>query len=227
MWRCFPTLMLIGCSEYDIKQLCVDTRNAFDVEEVSVLQDAAGYAGARDAIIMEFDSGDFAPDEGWRVVSVEVMAMIPSWLFDIYGDDADLAIEVYDAADPNSTTPWVVNQTIRKADWEWREVTLPFDSATAGQTGDFDQMSAWIKYDFMTQIPEEGMTSDQYLVSVAWDDFSTIGVGYSNFNLACDKNWTDWGDGFTLNSTTAGANECSWPMFRLELETRRYADNCD
>ena len=100
-------------------------------------------------------------------------------------------------------------------------------SATAGQTGDFDQMSAWIKYDFLSQIPEEGMTSDQYLVSVAWGNVSNLAVGYSNFNLACDKNWTDWGDGFVLNSTTAGANECSWPMFRLELETRRYADNCD
>jgi hypothetical protein len=70
------------------------------------------------------------------------------------------------------------------------------------------------------------MTSEQYLVSVSWPQNSNIAVGYSNFNLACDKNWTDWGSGFSLNSTTADELECSWPMFKLELETRKYEDSC-
>ena len=216
-----------ACSEYDIKQLCVNTNNAFDVEEVSVLQDAAAYPGARDAIVMDFDSGDFAADEGWRVVTVEALAMIPVWEFDTYGDNADITIEIYDANNPNTVTPWTVTQTIKRSDWEWREVRLPDDAATAGQTFDFDQMRAWVSFDFSDLIPESGMTSDQYLVSVAWADSANLAVGYSNFNLACDKNWTDWGDGFSLNSTTANAFECSWPMFRLELETRKYEDNCN
>ena len=213
-----------ACSEYDIKQLCVNTNNAFDVEEVSVLQDAAAYPGARDAIVMNFDSGDFAADEGWRVATVEILAMIPTWEFDWYDDSANIAIEIYDANNPNTVNPWVVTQTIKRSDWEWRDVQLPQGSATAT---DPDQMRAWVSFDFTDIIPESGMTSDQYLVSVAWPPNSNLTVGYSNFNLACDKNWTDWGDGFSLNSTTANAFECSWPMFRLELETRKYEDSCN
>lgn len=217
----------IACSDYEIKELCVDKNNAFDVEEVSVLQDAAGYPGVRDAIVMDFDSGDFAADEGWRVVTVELLVMIPSWQFNSYGDNQPLTVEIYDADNPNTTTPWVVTQTIRSDDWHWREVTLPYDAAIAGQDGNYDQMRAWVSFDFSDTIPESGMTSDRYLVSVSWNPTSTLAVGYSNFNLACDKNWTDWGDGFVLNSTTANANECSWPMFTLELETRRYQDSCN
>lgn len=219
-------LFLCSCSEYDIKQLCVDTNNAFDVEEVSVLQDAAAYPGARDAIVMDFDSGDFDAGEGWRVVTVQALAMIPSWEFDEYDDSSILSIEIYDANNPNSVTPWVVQQTIRRSDWEWREVRLPDDAATAGQTFDFDQMRAWVSFDFATTIPQSGMNSAQYIISVSWPQDSGLAVGYSNFNLACDKNWTDWGSGFSLNSTTANAFECSWPMFRLELETRKYQDDC-
>ena len=225
--RYISLFLLISCSEYDIKQLCVDTKNAFDVEEVSILQDAAGYAGARDAIVMDFDSGDFDAGEGWRVVTVEIMAMIPTWQFEWYGDDIPLSVEIYDAADPNSTEPWVLTQTITKSQWDWQDIVLPADAAVAGQTLDYEQTRAWVRFDFSDIIPQSGMTSDQYLVSIAWDSFYAMAVGYSNFNLACDKNWTDWGDGFVLNSTTAGSNECSWPMFRFELETRRYQDNCD
>ena len=217
----------IACSDYNLKELCVDKNNAFDVEEVSVLQDAAAYPSARDAIVMDFDSGDFAADEGWRVVTVDILAMIPTWQFDFYGDDQPLTVEIYDADNPNMVTPWVVTQTIRRSDWEWREITLPDDAATAGQTFDYDQMRAWVSFDFSETIPESGMTSDRYLVSVSWNPYSNLAVGYSNFNLACDKNWTDWGDGFVLNSTTANAFECSWPMFTLELETRRYQDSCN
>ena len=218
---------LFGCSGYDIKQLCVNTNDAFDVEEVSVLQDAAAYPGTRDAVVMDFDSGDFDADEGWRVVTVEALAMIPTWQFDSYDDNQQLSIEIYDSNNPNDSTPWISTQTIRKADWEWREVILPDDAAIAGQTFDYEQMRAWVSFDFATTIPDSGMTSDEYLVSVAWNTNSNLAVGYSNFNLACDKNWTDSGSGFILNSTTANALECSWPMLRLELETRRYEDTCD
>ena len=207
--RLLIPFMLLACSEYNVKQLCVDKSNGFDIEEVSVLQDAAGYAFTRDAVIMDFDGGSFAADEGWRVISVEVMAMIPTWYLD-----------------PYEATPWVVTQRITKSDWEWRAITLPGDAAVAGQTLDFEQTRAWVRFDFSEEIPESGMTSNQYLVSVAWNSYGTPAVGYSNFNLACDKNWTDSGSGFILNSTTAGAQECSWPMLRLEIETRRYEDDC-
>ena len=223
----YTSTALFGCSEYDIKQLCVNTNDAFDVEEVSVLQDAAAYPGTRDAVIMDFDSGDFAADEGWRVVTVEALAMIPTWQFESYSDNEQLSIEIYDSNNPNDSTPWIVTQTINRADWEWREITLPDDAAIAGQSFDYEQMRAWVSFDFATTIPDSGMTSDEYLVSVAWSANSNLAVGYSNFNLACDKNWTDSGSGFILNSTTANALECSSPMLRLEHETRRNKDTID
>ena len=129
----FAVIFCSACSEYDIKQLCVNTNNAFDVEEVSVLQDAAAYPGARDAIVMDFDSGDFAADEGWRVVTVEALAMIPTQEFETYNDNYDITIEIYDANNPNTVNPWVITQTVIRSDWEWREIRLPSDAATAGQ----------------------------------------------------------------------------------------------
>ena len=143
-----------------------------------------------------------------------------AWFFHTPG------LKIVYPSSPYDATPWVVEQRIVRSDWEWRDITLPSDAAVAGQTLDFEQTRAWIRFDFSEQIPQSGMTSDEYLVSVVWNSLGTPAVGYSNFNLACDKNWTDLGDGFVLNSTTAGAQECSWPMFKLEMETRRYEDEC-
>ena len=54
MVRPMIALLLIGCSEYDIKQLCVNTRNAFDVEEVSFYKMPLDMP-EQEMIVMEFD----------------------------------------------------------------------------------------------------------------------------------------------------------------------------
>jgi len=218
---------LSACSEYDLKRLCVEVNDGFDIEEVSVLQDAAGYPGAQDAIILNHDASGLGPDSSWRVVSVDIMPMFSDWALDFYGDDALITVKVWDGSDPTASTPWEVTKRIVKSDLSWADVTLPSDSATAGSTGSFDQKWAWANFDFSDVIPDTGMNSEDYLVGITWNTLGIPAVGYSNFNLACDKNWTDWGSGWQLNSTTASAEECSWPMLQVGIETSRYQENCE
>ena len=49
-------------------------------------------------------------------------------------------------------------------------------------------------------------------------------VGYSNFELPCPQNWTDYGNGAWRQNTGA---DCSWPMFKIDVETRTQGEDCD
>jgi hypothetical protein len=221
------TMIGTGCSDYELKNLCTQRGEGFDIEEVSVLQDVANYPNNRDGVILSFDDSGFASDESWRPVTIEVMVMLSIWDFDGYDDTSVVGIEVYDADNPLESEPYRLEQTLVRADLEWQDITLPYDAAIAGQLMDYEQKRAWMSFDFSDTIPDSGMESTEYLVSVTWDSSGYPAIGYSNFNLACDKNWTDYGDGaYVLNSTEAGRDECSWPMFRMELETQRYSDTC-
>jgi hypothetical protein len=46
-------------------------------------------------------------------------------------------------------------------------------------------------------------------------------VGYSNFELNCTQNWTDYGDGSWRQNS---GNDCSWPMLKIEKEVRNPGD---
>ena len=69
------------------------------------------------------------------------------------------------------------------------------------------------------------MTSGRYTVGISWGSRGLPTIGYSNFNLACSANYTDYGDGnWTLNSADGDGDECSWPMMRVGIETRTADD---
>jgi len=247
------TLLCTACSDYDINRIddvelggdsgsppveasvpneepveeddCVEEVSGFDIEEVSLLQDAAGYSNMRDAIIMSFDDSELSADDSWRVSSVDVLIMLPQWSFDFYGDDLEITAEVFDSADPRTGDSWSVRQVVVRDQLQWESITLPSDAATAGQWGEYEQYGAWMTFDFKDVIPEEGMTSTDYVVGVRWNVWGIPAVGYSNFNLDCSTNWTDYGDqNWVLNQGQNSQYECSWPMFRLQIETRQTED---
>jgi hypothetical protein len=77
-------------------------------------------------------------------------------------------------------------------------------------------MAAWLKFDLDSVVPDDGFRTTDYFVALEWDGMGFPYVGYSNFNLDCTKNWTDYGTGsYVQNSGT----DCSWPMLKIEIET--------
>ena len=221
-------LLLLACSEsdYAVKNLCVEEAGGFDIEEVSTLQDAAGYPGARDAVVLAFDADSLGDGESWRVTGVDLLAMVPEDYFGRYDGGDRLTVDVWDADRPRgSGGDWQVEVAIDPSALAWERVTLPRDAFWASQRGELQQRRAWLPFDFSAVVPEEGMGSGRYTVSVSWTGSGLPTIGYSNFNLDCGRNWTDYGDGsWTLNSADGDGSSCSWPMMRVHVETRTVDD---
>jgi hypothetical protein len=240
-------LTLLGCTDYTVQQIdkpslpgdtgtfeaeaeeevfqeveeddCIESSTAFDIEEVSTLQDAFGLPDVRDGLTLDVPEELLQGDRTWRPVGVEVLVMVPSWYFEYYDDSNTLSIQVYDGPNPGAGQAYTKSLPIRKAQLEWSPLTLPANADWSGQ--DRDQMAAWIYFDISDITPVYGFESQEYFVSVGWDGMGFPNVGYSNFNLACEQNWTDYGDGSWRQNT---GDDCSWPMFKIDIEQRLPGD---
>jgi hypothetical protein len=219
-------LSLVACgSDYSVTNMCLGQGSGFDVEEVSTLQDAAGYPGARDAVVLQFDDSGIGEGESWRVTGVELLVMVPEWVFNDYDGGDKISVNVWDAERPRGEGDWTVTEAIDPGSLDWEKVTLPRDAYWASQRDELEQRRAWMHFGFADVVPEAGMTSSTYTVAVSWGNKGLPTIGYSNFNLACDQNWTDYGDGsWTLNSADGDGQSCSWPMMRVSVETRTLSD---
>jgi hypothetical protein len=195
---------------------CEEEGVALDVDSVSTLQDAFGLPLVRDGLTIQ---GPETPD-GWRPTTVEVMVMFPAWYFDWYADENTVTVEVYQGASP-SGRPYRLDQRVRKADLSWAPLRLPANADWSGD--DRDQIAAWMTFDFSDQIPPGSFGDSELFVAVGWDSMGFPNVGYSNFELACAANWTDYGDGSWRQNTGA---DCSWPMMRISYE-RIVSEECD
>ena len=195
---------------------CDDEGVVFDVDSVSTLQDAFGLPLVRDGLTLEGPSGS----DGWRPTTVEVMVMLPAWYFDWYADENTISIEIYSDSSPQGR-PWRIDQRVRKADLNWSDLRLPADADWSGD--DRDQVAAWMTFDFSDLIAPGEFTSPDLFVSVGWDSLGYPNVGYSNFELPCAANWTDYGDGSWRQNS---GQDCSWPMMRISYE-KIVADDCE
>ncbi len=208
---------------------CSEEELAFDIEEVSVLQDAVSFEKSgwiKDAVVVSYDASTLQAGETWRVSSVDVLVMIPSDLFDEYQDGEHIMAEVFDSSDPQLGNSWTLSQPLLISELSWSEYNLPPDAAFAGPAGEFEQRGAWMRFDFKDAIPESGMDAEEFVVGVRWPDPGVITVGYSNFNRDCSKNWSDYGFGWQLNSDNFAQFNCSWPMLRIHTE-KRLAQECE
>lgn len=200
---------------------CVEASTALDMEQVSSLQDAFGLPNVRDGLTLSVAGENIAHGSTWRPVSVKVLVMYPTWYFDFYDDSNSLTVNFYPAANPTGASAVSKTVQIRKADLEWEELLLPADADWSGD--DREQMAAWLEFDIRNIVLETGYTSSDYFVSLGWDSMGFPNVGYSNFELNCPQNWTDYGSGsYTQNS----GQDCSWPMLKIEIETVNPGD-CD
>ena len=118
------TAFSLGCAQDSLSQWCTFDESSFDIEEVSVLEDAMGEVSVHDAIVLEYDTSNLSAESTWRVGTVEALIMVPQSQFDIYPDNITLTVEVFDASDPRVTTPWVVEQSLDKSSLNWEAVTL-------------------------------------------------------------------------------------------------------
>ena len=198
---------------------CVDSSTAFDIEEVSTLQDAFGLPRVRDGLSLQLAAGALDGDATWRPVSVQVLVMYPDWLFNSYDDSNTLTVHFYPTRSPTQGRPLSKSIRIRKADLSWEPLRLPADADWSGD--DRDQTAAWLEFDLSDLAPEAGYTTLDYFVSLEWDNIGYPNVGYSNFELNCAQNWTDYGNGQYVQNS---GQDCSWPMFKLEIETLHPGD---
>ena len=241
--RCFVLALFVcalGCSEYTFSAQsaqdvhsedeevpeepeddCIDSSTAFDIEEVSALQDAFGLPMVRDGLMLELGSGAVEGDETWRPVSVEVLVMYPTWYFDFYDDSNELTVHFHPGATPTGAPPLSKTLQIKKSELRWEELVLPPDADWSGE--DREQMAAWVDFDLSDVVPESGYSTSDYFVSLGWDSMGFPNVGYSNFELNCPQNWTDYGNGAYVQNS---GQDCSWPMMKIEIETLSPGD-CD
>ena len=229
-------ISLIGCSEYElghyvepveapievtVEDECVGSQTGFDIEEVSTLQDAFGLPHVRDGLTLAVQDEHRSGGKSWRPVGVEVLVMFPEWYFNHYDDSNHLAVHVYDSANPKASNPYTKVLKIKKNEINWSHIRLPANADWSGD--DRDQMGAWVYFDFADLTPTGGFESDHYFVAVEWDGVGIPNVGYSNFELGCVQNWTDYGDGAWKQNS---GDDCSWPMLKIDVETRT-DDECD
>jgi hypothetical protein len=223
-------VLIGGCAQDSLGRWCTFDESSFDIEEVSVLEDAMGEVNVHDAIVLDYDVSSLSENATWRVGSVDVMIMVPQSQFAQYPESITLAVEVFDTANPKMVTPWVVEQVLNKDDLNWEDVTLTSPDLQTELT----QKQAWWSFDFTDVIPETGMTSTTYMVGLYWRAGNLPSVGYSNFNRPCERNWTDYSDGlgWILNSErftglgTSQPNSCNWPMLRVNVEVREERSDC-
>ena len=207
-----------GLTEEAIEDDCVENTTGFDIEEVSTLQDAFGLPYVRDGLTLDLDLNT---DETWRPTNVEVLIMFPEWFYDFYDDSNSLSIHIYDTANPTQSTPYSHTKNIVKSELSWNSITLGPDADWSGE--DPNQMGAWVDFDFTDIIPPDAFSSTNYFVAVEWDYLGFPYVGYSNFELNCTQNWTDYSDGSWRQNE---GQDCSWPMFKIEVE-RTYEGDCE
>ena len=193
---------------------CVDSSTAFDIEEVSNLQDAFGLPNVRDGLMLSVPEESLSGGKTWRPTSVEVLVMYPEWYFDFYDDSNNLSVHFYPAQNPTLTSPYSVTIPIRKNQFNWQTITLPQDADWS--SNDLQQVGAWVQFDLSDVVPEEGFEDEEYFVSLEWDSMGFPNVGYSNFELPCAQNWTDYSNGSYVQNT---GQDCSWPMLKIEIET--------
>jgi hypothetical protein len=235
-------LCTLGCSEYGLdnytpveptpaeeeeevlpqEEDCVESETGFDIEEVSTLQDAFGLPMVRDGLTLEVQDSFTANERTWRPVGVEVLVMLPDWYYDFYDDSNTLSVHVYDSANPTASAPFTVRRRIAKADLSFSPLRLPSNADWSAEN--LDQMAAWVSFDFSELTPETGFEANRYFVAVEWDEVGFPNVGYSNFELACQQNWTDYGDKHWKQNS---GDDCSWPMFKIDIETRTPGEECE
>jgi hypothetical protein len=218
---------------------CSEVVTAFDIEEISSLQDAVSPHLAslhplgiynpwyRDALILDYIVPEAGEGESWRISAVNVLITVAAVRFDMHPDGLPLTVEVFDSSDPRVVPGWSVTKLVNLDELTWSDYVLPADAAISGTFLEHNQKGAWMRFDMTDIIPETGMSSSQFVVGVQWDMLSQVAIGYSNFNRACDRNWTEWdpGSGWQLNGDASTSDHCSWPMLQVELE-HTYTEDC-
>ena len=198
---------------------CLEDSTAFDIEEVSGLQDAFGLPVVRDGLSMAVGSAHFSDGRSWRPSTVEVLVMYPAWYFEYYDDSNSLTVNFHPSSTPAGSTPFSRTIQIRKSELDWTPITLPFDADWSGD--DREQMGAWLTFELASVVGENWLEGSDYFVSLGWDDMGFPNVGYSNFELSCTSNWTDYGVGSYVQNS---GEDCSWPMLKIEIETLQPGD---
>ena len=163
------------------KDTCSEVVTAFDIEEVSELQDAVSPfladlkpppvstgLGGQDALILDYNIPDLGEGESWRISAVYVLVMVATGRFDSFPDGLPLTVEVFDAPDPRAVPGWTVTETVQKGDLTWDNYA-PFDAAISGSFSEYTQKGSLACFDMTdASFPKTGMTSDQFVVGIQW-----------------------------------------------------------
>jgi hypothetical protein len=225
-WIALLLCVAASCGGDDELRLvpCASSQNAFDIEEVSTLEDAYALRSGADGIALDDDPGRHPPGSTWRVSQVSVLVMIPESAFAEYPQGDRLTVQVWDGADPRRGEPYAVTQVLAPEALQWAAVTLS-DPQLAEETA---FRKAWWTLDFTGVIPEAGLSASRYFVGVRWAASQRPLIGASNFNRPCAAALSDFADGAGWTPyDAADGDTCNWPMLRVNVETITRRESCD
>ena len=72
-------------------------------DDPRVLRDAVGDP-TRWTVVLDFDDSELGPDGTWRVTRVDLLAMVPEWVFDQYEGGDVIRVDIWDAEQPDGPT---------------------------------------------------------------------------------------------------------------------------
>ena len=218
--------LLSACSEYTIQeQQCLETLEDFSTEEVSSLESMQGPMDTQaDAVVITRDREQEREGSTWRIQSIEVLLLIEVTDWDSYPADVPLTVQVFDGSDPRTAPNRSVTQLLDKDTLSWEQISL----SRAGRDEESEWFMSWWAFDFSHVTPDEGLSSEDYIVSVDWQDARLPMVGYSGFNRSCDRNWTRplYPEEWQWNGEWNSSDGCSWPMFRVTSALSYLAEEC-
>lgn len=147
-------VLLAGCGSDQAlsSRWCAGEAAAFDIEEISVLEDAQGIVMGHDALELQLEV-EVPEGARWRVRRVDVMPILPRDAAETYADGQKLTVEVWEGRDPTATTPWTVEQRFHVDELTWEDAWLAHPNSTA----EHRWTRAWWSFDFGETIPVEGM----------------------------------------------------------------------
>ena len=224
--------LLAACQDYNLTQICDAPDPSFDIEGVSSLEDAVGPGMVdADGVVLDYDLASLPTDGVWRVMSVDILLMVPQERFDSFPDDKEMTVEVFISDDPTDTeaASWELTQAADLDALDFEEHIFTEPSAETDLT---DYYRAWWNFDFSTETTGLGTTDPQFFVDLRWTGARSPQVGYSNYNRPCNRNWTiyETAEGWEHNSERPGgggdSDTCSWPMFRVNTGVTWEAEEC-
>ncbi len=184
----------------------------YDPVDVSVLDNAMAIRGGRDAAATRLPY-ELPEGASWRIHRVDVLVVVPQNGFDTMDDGQPLSVSVWPSHDLDQPQ-WSLRQVFDKDALSWEDLRLP----DAASTEVVYHSMAWWSFDMSELIPLGSFPDGRFGAGVGWSlNSEQPTIGFSNYELPCEGNWTDWGEHDDWEPNGEGRH-CAWPVLKVHIE---------